>query len=225
MKGKYKLALATLILLFLAFEIAIVAGPLGSQNWLPPALQGAAFFVALAAGVIALHSSDRNPPHAKADVHLAVGDLKLEEHTRDSTPGRQWRELSHDISPFHSGRVHFRIKNQSGFTLREPTLSYRLPLNRQHPHRFPDASWAVTFNSNLYNNPDSLRSLQFADTAIISNSNLHFWNDDAELVIWIRMALDAPTSDPFTIEVSLNAENAQGVTSVITIDPKALMGA
>ena len=225
MKARYKVAIATLAILFLSFEVAVINGPLASQGWLAPALQGAAFFVALAASVIAIHSSDRNPPHAKADVQIAPGDIQLSQHSRDTTRDREWKDLGHDVSPFHTGRVHFRIKNQSGFTLREPTLSFRLPLNRHHPHRFPDGSWAVTFNSNLYNNPDNLRTLQFGDTAIISNSKLPLWNHGAELVFWIRMALDAPNSDPFSVEVSLNAENAQGHTETLTIEPRDLLGA
>jgi hypothetical protein len=90
---------------------------------------------------------------------------------------------------------------------------------KQHPHRAEGGAWTLGFNSNLYNFQDELRMFKFGDTAVISNSNLPFWNDGDEFVIWIRMALDAGGSEPFDVKVSLNAGNAEGITIEVEVDP------
>jgi len=225
MKLRYKLAIVSLFVLFIAFELSVIFLELASAQWLERALQGAAVFVALIASIIALHSSDRNPPPIKAEVHITDGPRDRIEHTREDTLFRLWQGLGHSITLFHSARVHFSVRNDSHITLHEPTLSFRLPSNRRHPHRPDGGEWVLTFNSNLYNSPENFRSLQFGDTTIISNSNLPFWNHGSELVIWIRMAVDAPDLAPFDVEVALNAENAQGYDKTLTIDPKSFLGA
>lgn len=219
MKTRYKISIWILVLLFIAFELAVVLASLHSVDWIQEALQGAGVFVALIAAVIALHSSDREKQEVRVRIDLSEGEPNVMEHSRETTPKSEWNALGHDVSPFQSVRVHFKLVNESGITLQQPTLSFRLPLARHHPHRFDDGRWAVTFNSNLYNNQQFLRTLQFAETSIISNSNLPFWNDGDELIIWVRMAINAPDQEPFDVQVSVNAENAQGHTYTINVDP------
>lgn len=222
MKTGYKFAIGILIVLFVAFEAAVIFAGLHSVDWIQEALQGAGVFVALIATVIALQSSDREKQKVSTGVELTEGDPNSMEHSQETTPKREWQSLGHSVSPFRSARVHFRLVNESGLTLQQPTLSFRLPLARRHPHRLEDGTWTVTFNSNLYNSQQFLRTLQFAETSVISNSNLPFWNDGDELVIWIRMAIDAPDLDSFEVQVSVNAENAQGHTYKLNVDPKSI---
>jgi len=223
-RTRYKLAISALVLLFIAFEFAVVGLEFASAPWLESALQGAAVFVALIASVIALHSSDREPPKVTSEVSVAQGRHDRMTHTREDKIERVWRDLGHSLTQINSARVHFRIVNTSPFTLHSPTISFRLPSTRRHPHRI-DGQWVLTFNSNLYNSPESLKTLQFGDTTIISNSNLPFWNPNTELIIWIRMVMDAPDLSPFQVEVALNAENAQGFKMDLTINPNEYLSA
>jgi len=62
--------------------------------------------------------------------------------------------------------------------------------------------------------------LEFADTRLLSNSNLPFWNNDDNITIWIRMLLNDGKLESFTVDVSVNCENAEGVTKLVRIDPK-----
>ena len=219
MKTRYIVAFVLLSLLFVAFEISLVVTALSSQAWISQAIAGAGVFVALIAAIIALHSADRKEPKIQAQVVVSIDRSKPLTHVRDEIPKTQRAQLTHDQEVFHSEKVNFAITNETGFTLREPTLAFRLPLAKQHPHRLDGGSWTVGFNSNLYNFQDELRILKFGDTAILSNSNLPFWNDGDEFEFWIRMALDAGGLEPFEVEVSFNATNAEGITVPVEVDP------
>ena len=54
---------------------------------------------------------------------------------------------------------------------------------------------------------------------MLSVSSLPYWNDGDEITIWIRMLLDDGRLEPFTVKISLNAENAEGVTESLSIEP------
>jgi len=117
------------------------------------------------------------------------------------------------------------MTNKSGFTLNKPTLTFRVPLRRKHPHRGEkEQIWSRrSFNSNLYNSTQELRIFEFADTSILSNSNLPYWNSGEEITIWIRMVLDDSELKPFDVEVSVNCENADGITEKVKIYPEELL--
>lgn len=220
MKAQYFVAFVLLILLFFGFEASIALTDLSSQSWISQAIAGAGVFVALIAAVIALHSADRKAPKIKAQIDVRIDRAKPLTHNRSEIPPTQLIQLRHDDEVFHSEKVSFAITNESGFTLKDPTLTFRLPLMKQHPHRVEGTgAWTVGFNTNLYNAPEALRILSFGDTAILSNSNLPFWNDGDQFEFWIRMALDAGGSDPFEVRVSFNASNADGITETVTVTP------
>jgi len=61
--------------------------------------------------------------------------------------------------------------------------------------------------------------LEFADTRILSNSNLPFWNDEDDIKIWIRMLICDGKLEPFYVEVSVNSDNAEGITKRVLIEP------
>jgi len=67
--------------------------------------------------------------------------------------------------------------------------------------------------------------LEFADTCIISNSNLPYWNDKESIILWVRMLpYDKDgVMDPYDVVVSANCENADGYTEKVTINPKKLL--
>jgi hypothetical protein len=102
-------------------------------------------------------------------------------------------------------------------------VTFRLPPAKQHPHEENGKYLRCTFNSNLYNSQDELRILEMANTWILSNSNLPYWNNDEDLIIWIRMALNENEAQSFDVEVSVNCDNADGMTKKVQINPSKLL--
>lgn len=219
MKIKYFITAAILLLLALVFEYFIINSPCGLDPRIGNAIQSAAVFVALLAAVIALSAAD---PMAKKI------DVKIKEDIDTNHIGFYYKaDLPEDLQtkykslsdPITSHRVQFKITNTSGFTLNKPTLTFRLPLDKRHPYKRGD-QYVLAFNSNLYNSQTELRSLEFADTWLLSNSNLPFWNKEEDITIWIRMLIDDGKCEPFRVTVSVNSENAEGFTKQVQIDPK-----
>jgi len=120
--------------------------------------------------------------------------------------------------PIKTHKVVFKIANISGFTLQKPSLTFRLPLQKLHPRKVGQ-QYTLSFNSNLFNSQSELRLLEFADTRILSNSNLPFWNDEDDIKIWIRMLICDGKLEPFYVEVSVNSDNAEGITKRVLIEP------
>ena len=50
-----------------------------------------------------------------------------------------------------------------------------------------------------------------------SNSNVPYWNEKEELTIWIRMALGEADFAPFEVTISINCQNAEGITKKVEI--------
>ncbi len=115
------------------------------------------------------------------------------------------------------------MRNISGFSHKRPTLTFRLQIDKQHPHKDAINFARRTFHSNILNFQRDLVSLETADTLILSNSNLPYWNNHDDISIWIRMVFDEIFSKPFSIEISVNCENAEGITKKISIEPIAML--
>ena len=184
-----------------------------------PSFQSAAVFVALLAAVIALSTADPKARIVNVTIRQNIDPNSVFYHKKVELSANIQANYADFPDPMTSRKVQFRITNTSGFTLKKPTLTFRLPLDKQHPHT-DGGQYGLTFNSNLFNSKTELRSLEFADTRILSNSNLPFWNNKDDITIWIRMLLNDSKSNPFMVDVSINCENAEGVTKPVPIDPK-----
>lgn len=179
---------------------------------------------ALLAAVIALSASD--PKRKKVD--FVIAPLSIEEertHEREKMTDelKEWYKDFPD--PIKSHQIHFMITNNSEFTMTRPTLTFRIPIDKKHPNKHEKEEiwhWR-SFNSNLYNSRQELRILEFADTSILSNSNLPYWNKKDNISIWIRMVIDDGKLKPFDVEVSINCENADGITKKVKIYPEELL--
>lgn len=226
MKIRYLIIIIILILAAVSFEILLFYSPLGQHSRLEKAIQSVGIFVALLAAVIALSSADTK----KKKVEVIIAQPYIEEE-KTYERERMIDELNiwykHFPTPIRSHQVHFKITNKSDLTLTRPTLTFRIPVDKKHPNKFPkEKTWSRrSFNSNLYNSTQELRIFEFADTSILSNSNLPYWNSEEEITIWIRMVLDDGKLEPFDVEVSVNCENAEGFTKRIKINPKDLLNA
>lgn len=222
MKARYIVIMILLVLAAVAFEVLVFVSPLGGDTRLGRAIEAAVVFVALLAAVIALSAADPRARRVEVTIEPSVDEDHVGTHPKDELPPDLAKPYENLPDPVKSHRVRFRITNVSGFTLERPVLTFRLPLQKQHPHK-QGRSYGLTFRSNLFNSQRELRVLEFADTRILSNSNLPYWNHGDDITIWIRMVLDAGGLDPFTVEVSVNSENAGGVTKKVKIEPARLL--
>lgn len=231
MKRQYWVAICILLACTLIFVSVISLSPIGVHPRLEKVIQVVAVSVALITAVVAVASTDPPKKNVKAEIELSVDERR--EHSKQNMTKELKDQFEGFDDPVESYRVQFRILNTSGFSLKKPTLTFRLPLDRQHPNK-PSAKKEVdgadsllysrcSFNSNLYNSEEELRMLQFASTQVISNSNLPYWNDQDESELWIRMALNDVGLRPFSVDVSINCENADGITKKVRIIPKNLL--
>jgi hypothetical protein len=223
MKTKYLILIGVLILVAGGFETLVFFSPLGEYARLENAIQSAGIFVALLAAVMALSVADPKRRSVNVKIEPSVDEANIGMYSKNELSEDLKRAYQNFSDPVKSYRVQFKLTNISGFTLEKPTLTFRLPLQKQHPHKIGKFYSEHTFNSNLFNSQRELRLLEFGDTRILSNSNLPYWNDQDDITIWIRMVLDDGKLEPFVVEISVNCENADGVTDKVEINPKELM--
>ncbi len=223
MKTKYKLMILVLILGAVVFLYLVLTSPLGEYSRLEKVIQSVGIFVALLTAVIALAVADRKRKSVNVKIEPSLDKENIGEYHREELSDELKEIYQKFPDPIKSHRVQFKMTNISGFTLKKPTITFRLPLQKQHPYKEKPICKKLAFNSNLFNSQRELRVLEFADTRILSNSNLPYWNDQDHITIWIRMVLNDGKLEPFIVEVSVNCENADGITKKVKINPKELM--
>ncbi len=228
MKTGYKIAILTIIVLTIGVVILLLISQT-ETSWSERIVENSGAFIpslaALLAAVIALSVADPKRRKAKIDI---VQSLDKEQTYSKDEMSTDLKESYKDFpDPVKSHRVQFKMTNVSGIDLVKPTLTFRLPMEKQHPNKFPkEKTWSrLSFNSNIYNSTQELRIFEFADTSILTNSNLPYRNSEEEITIWIRMVLDDGKLEPFDVEVSVNCENVDGFTQKIIISPKDLLNA
>jgi len=227
-KGTYIIAIFFIVALIVALILVLIFSFPEGEPYFGSIAKNAPIFIAcltaILAAVIALSSAD--PKKKKVEVVIAPPYIE-EERTYEKD------DLTHELKvwykdlpdPIRSHQVHFKITNQSDLTLMRPILTFRIPVDKKHPNkREKDEKWHwQSFNSNLYNSTQELKILEFADTSILSNSNLPYWNYGEDLTFWIRMVIDDGKLGPFDVVVSVNCENAGGFMKRIKIIPKDLL--
>ena len=219
MKIRYIITIGVLILLAIIFEYYVIFSQFGSDNRIGNAIQSAAVFVALVAALIALSAAAPKVKKVEVRIEQSIDTNNVGSYPKSDLPSDLQTKYKAFPDPITSHRVQFKITNTSGFTLKKPTLMFRLPLEKQHPYK-AGRDYVLSFNSNLFNSQSELRLLEFADTRLLSNSNLPFWNNEDDITIWIRMLLNDGKLAPFMVEISVNCENAEGVTKRVRIEPR-----
>ena len=119
--------------------------------------------------------------------------------------------------PKTSHHVNFKMTNLSGFTLKDSTLAFMIPYEKQPPRK-KDAETMYSlraFSLNITNAPQML----YAEEMIISVPFLPYWNHEDSISIWVRMITD----EPFTVNLSVNCSNADGKTYPVEIRPRELL--
>jgi hypothetical protein len=133
-KAGYIAIIGILILLALVFEYCLFFYQWGADARTGNAIQSAAVFVALLAAVIALSAADPKAKKVKVKIHRTVDPKDASFYPKSALPVELLARFQAFTDPITSHRVQFKIENTSGFTLKKPMLTFRLPLEKQHPH-------------------------------------------------------------------------------------------
>jgi len=217
---RYLMIIIVLILVAVGFEVLVCFSQLGEYPRLENAVRSAGISVALTAAGVALSAADPKEKLVKAKIEPSL-DRVAGWYSKKQLSAELKDSYQNLPDPIKSNRVQFKITNISGFSLRKPTLTFGLALEKAHPSNgHNNAYYGRAFNSNLYNSQRELQLLEFAATWILSNSNLPYWNDEDSMTIWIRMVLDDGKLEPFIFEVSVYCENADGVSEKVTMNPR-----
>ena len=229
MKRKYLALICLLSVFVIVFLILLFSSRIGENPRIEKAIQSVAVFVAMITAIIAIAVSDTPKRHVKVQINISFE--RRDEYSKEQMTEDLKECFSDFDDPVESYRVQFNMVNTSGFNLKRPTLTFRLPRERQHPKKppknykgqaDPNVCTIRSFHSNLYNSQDELRILEFADTLMISNSNMPYWNDQDSIMFWIRMALNDTSRQSFLVYVSVNCENADGITKEVQVSPKKI---
>ena len=219
MKRKYIITIGVLIILATVLAYFLIFSQGASDTKISNVIQSVSVFIALIIAVIAMSIADPKVKKANVEVEQSVDENNVNLYVKSDLPSDLQLKYESFPDPITSHRVQFKITNISGFTLKKPTLTFRLPIEKQHPHRV-GRSYTLTFNSNIHNPQSEFRLLEFADFCMLSSSNLPYWNNGDEITIWIRMLLNDGQLEPFIVEISLNSENAEGITTKVSIEPR-----
>jgi hypothetical protein len=216
MKAQYLMLLLAIGVAAVLFVACLFASPLGRDDRVGKALQAVTVCAALVASVIAVAGTDPKPRRVRIAIDPSIALEAVGTHLKADLPLSLRDAFNHLPEHFSSHQVYFKMTNNSGFTLVEPCIAFRLPLTKRHPHQI-NGNYMATFNSNLFNSQEHLHALVFGDTQVISNRNVPYWNEKEEVTIWIRMALGGANFAPFEVPVSINCQNAEGITKKVKI--------
>jgi hypothetical protein len=216
MKARHFIIVLVIILAGAWFMFYLFTSPRGPDQRMGNAIQAGAVFAALIAAVIALAGTDPKTRRINIAITPSIALEEIGTHVKAELPPPLRAAFDQLPEHFSSHRVYFKMTNDSGFSLAEPCIAFRLPIAKRHPHQI-HGNHMATFNSNLFNSQEHVRALEFGDTQIISNRNVPYWNEKEELTIWIRMALGEAHFSPFEVTISINCQNAEGITKKVEI--------
>lgn len=107
--------------------------------------------------------------------------------------------------------------------MKYPVTTFELPIELTPPSKSEDGKLIPDYHSNIFNVQFDFRRFTFGDSIILSNNILPFLNNKEDLPIWIRMCLSKDDTESYEIPVSLNCENAEGVTTIVKLIPSSLL--
>jgi hypothetical protein len=218
----YIIVLGFIIVLFLIFSYFLLYEPsIRTELKWGQAIQMFTGLVALGSAIIAIAISDKKNKKIKFKLEtFALNQKEVERHEKSNLTEELREKFKSFPDKFDSHQVYFKITNISGFTLKGPTFTVRLSTSLMHPNSSGDNK---EFRSNLFNSSQNLQRLEFANTIILSNSNLNFLNDYEPIKIWIRVCLPISEEEDIRFRISLNSDNADGNTVTIKTKRNSLL--
>ena len=218
MKKRYFITLLSLLLLWILFLI----NDFSSHPRIAYGIQISSIFIAFFVAIIALHASDKPKQKIKIKNNVYANKQKGKYYKKDFNEKLLEAFIDYP-DPVTAHQIFFKITNKSGFTLEQPTLTFKLPSLKKHPKKRKEKFTFKDFNTNLYNSTKDMKILDTGNSIYISNSNLPFWNNNDTLIFWIRMSIEGPKNNAFKIAISVNAKNANGIIEEVEIDPNKIL--
>lgn len=223
-KPRYYWTLAVFILFFLAFAYYLICWTsLDIEIKISQLIQAFIGFAAISSSIIAFAISDKKTKQIKFLLHsYALSRDEVGKHPKLILKESIRKDFESFPETILSHQVYFKITNLSGFTLNKPTITIRLSKKYMHPDE--DGNY-LTIRSNLFNSQITSQILNFAETIILSNSNLNYLNDREAIKIWIRVCLPTNDDKGVNFRVALNSEDAEGRTFKIKCTKVELLNA
>jgi hypothetical protein len=219
MKNKYKIFIGVFIVLAISFVVWL--GYFTDNKELPvdQLIQGISIFVAIIAVVVALSASDPKPRKVNVKLNTSVDKEPRRQYQKQELSDMLKTKYENQPEVFHAYTVRIKVLNISGFDFVKPILTFELPLEMEHPEiSEPPILWSV-FHTNLYNSGEQMQRFWNDEKILISNSNFPFWNTGREYEIWFEMVIDEVNYTPFEVILSINCNNAAGISKKIAINP------
>jgi len=181
-------------------------------------------FAVIATAIVALAIADRKKESVKISIETPyIINEEKGEYKKDELDNNV--KAYYKVFPVTSYRVHFKMKNISGFDLKNPVFTFnKLPIEKQCPyHEKKDNLYSTRrFTFSIVRPDRKPHFLEVDKKYLISLDGLPYWNKDNEIDLWIRMVINAEDEE-FKVDVSVNCENADGWSEEVTIKPKELL--
>jgi hypothetical protein len=229
MRFRYILSVSIIISLIIGLMYLLLYPPSVKESPLGRIIKNANIFVpslaALLAAVIALSAADPKKNKVKIEIEEPyIADKEKEVYEEGELDNNV--KACYEKFPVTSYRVHFRMKNTSGFDLKNPVFTFnKLPIEKQRPYsetgNKPYSTRHFTFS--IVRTDKRSHSLEVDKKLLISLDGPPYWNRDSKIDFWIRMVLDSGGLGEFDVDISVNCENADGVTEPVKINPKELL--
>ena len=190
-------------------------------------------FLAAVTAVIALSVADRKKEKIKAEIRKSPYVKKFDQEV--PIENQKFISIS-DISendikerykdfnkPIKFYIVEFELVNRSNFDWKKPTFTYKIPVNQRYLKPRGENIWTEDLpHTNYHSVSPGSHYYVSGDNDIFSSIKLPYINNGKGLKIWFTLFLDIDMEE-FVISVSINCENAEGVTKEIRITPKKLI--
>jgi len=233
MKCIYKIILVLIILTSIGWVISFRLTSFGDWPYLEKIIQGVGMFLAAFTATIALAVADRKKEKIKVEI---IKEPSIKNFDRGVPIDNQKFTSISDISedkikeryknfnqPIKFYIVEFELINKSNFDWKNPTFTYETPINQRYLDPQGENRWVEHLPHTNYHNISSENYYYISgDNDIFSSIKLPYINKRTGLKIWFTLFLDT-TMEEFTINISINCENAEGITKEIKINPKKLI--
>lgn len=189
------------------------------SDWITVSAQLGAAFAAIVAATVALGIANKPTPAVKFTVNIKVSRDKITTYDPGDLEEAIVELTKRGYGIPKSYGIFFNIRNISGFILKNPIITFDLPVELKHP--IPKKK-KLSYLSNLMD-VHGYTHFEYENRVVLSKKILPIMNDKQELKIWITMCLSKDDKSEYPVKVSLNCDNAEGKTIPETIIPSRLL--
>lgn len=217
-RHRYTIFIVVLGILAVCVVSYLYVSPIGENPKIQNIIQSIGLFIALIAAIIALAIADFA---RKVKMEVKVVRIKKEKDYKifkDDLPDdlkASYKKASYEkfSDPLEFHLVYFKIINRSGFSLRKPVFTFEIPSGKTYIAK-KEGKYQRTFHSSMWFIKEGFEFEH--DRILLYNNIFPYFNDEQNL--WIAMFLE--NMESFNVLLSLNCENADGITKKVNVDPK-----